>query len=157
MERKEGGRRPILEIGSCFKVTGALPKGVPVTVVLDSGAGVSIIGVRFLEKWEGNYGKMEVEKVDLKVAGIYSGASLSVVGMMTFPLVFQEAKAPTLVTAVVVPEWKGELLLGWRTLKNLGIELGMKVDKPGGPVTVRMRKIGVEMDAMETHKMGRSL
>ena len=131
LECKGGRRRPALEMGSCLKVTGALPKGVPVTVVLDSGAGVSVIGAKFLEKWERNYGGMEVDKVDLRVAGIYSGASLSVTGMMTFPLLFQGAKTPTPVTAVVVPEWKGELLLGWRTLKNLGIELG------GGKLTNR--------------------
>jgi hypothetical protein len=152
---KGGGRRPILEMGSCLKVTGALLDGVPITVVLDSGAGVSIVGERFVGKWEGSYGKVNMEKVDLKIAGVYSGASLSVAGMMTFPLVFQGAKAPTLVTAVVVPEWKGELLLGWRTLKNLGIELVF--DRPVGPVTVKMRKIGAEMEAMETPQDGEIL
>jgi hypothetical protein len=48
VRRGKEGRRPILE------VTGALLDGVPITVVLDSGAGVSIVGERFVGKWEGS-------------------------------------------------------------------------------------------------------
>ena len=40
-------------------------------------------------------------------------------------------------------------------MKNLGIELVF--DKPEGPVTVKMRKIGAEMEAMETPQDGEIL
>ena len=61
--------------------------------------------------------------MDLRVTGVYSGALLTVTGVATFPLRFRGASSPTPITAIAVPEWKGELLLGWRTLRNLGIEL----------------------------------
>ena len=147
-----GGKRdckhPVLEVGSCLQVTGTLPDGVSVRVVLDSGAGVSIVGKQFVEKWEQSYGEMEVRKIEMRVTGVYSGAPLTVKGTATFPLIFEGAKEATPVTAIVVPEWKGELLLGWRTLRNLGIELTL--DGPARPVKVRMSRIGAEMEAVET-------
>ena len=136
-----------LEVGVCLKVAAELPEGVGVVVVLDSGAGVSIVGERFMKKWKEKYGEMEVREVDLRVTGVYSGAPLTVKGVTTFPLLFKGASTPTLVTAVVVPEWSGELLLGWRTLRNLGIRL--TYDNPGKPAVVKLSKIGVEMEAME--------
>lgn len=137
-----------LEVGVCLKVAAELPEGVGVTVVLDSGAGVSIAGEKFMKKWKAKFGEMEVKEVDLKVTGVYSGAPLTVKGVTTFPLLFKGASTPTLVTAVVVPEWSGELLLGWRTLRNLGIQL--TYSNPEKPVVVKLAKIGVEMEAMET-------
>lgn len=146
--KSEEKKEFMLEMGSCLKVNGSLPDGVSVSVVLDSGAGVTIAGQNFLEKWEKNFGKIEVREIDLKITGVYSGAPLSVKGIATFPLVFEGAKAPTLVTAVVVPEWKGEILLGWRTLRNLGVELIF--GESAEPVIVRLAKIGAEMKAIET-------
>lgn len=143
----EERRRGRLEVGSCLKVAAKLPEDVDVVVVLDSGAGVSIVGERYIKKYREKFGEMEVKKIELKVAGVFSGATLSVQGATTFPLIFEGAKAPTLVTAVVVPEWSGEVLLGWRTLRNLGIQLAP--DEPGKPVVVRLSKIGAEMEGIE--------
>ena len=83
-----GGKRdckhPVLEVGSCLQVTGTLPDGVSVRVVLDSGAGVSIVGEKFVEKWEQSYGEMEGKRIEMKVTGEYSGAPLTVKGTATF-------------------------------------------------------------------------
>ena len=50
-------------------------------------------------------------------------------------------------SAVVVPECDNEILLGWRTLKDLGIDFSRKHN--GEPIRVRFTRLGTDCELME--------
>ena len=132
---------------SLFDDKGLLEKR-PTFVILDSGAGVTIVGNSFLENWERSFGKpLVIKPFSLSIAGIYTGRSLSVKGITSFPLQFSESSTPTKIVAVVVPQWQGEILIGWRNLRSLGFTFSLNCE--GHPSKVLLTKIGAECEILE--------
>ena len=82
------------------------------------------------------------------VTGINSAAALSANSVVSFTLFFgKNATAAHEVSAVVIPEWDGEILLGWRTLKELGINFSHENKRK--PARVRFTRLGTDCELME--------
>ena len=138
-----------LQVGPHLMVTGFLG-GAQVKIILDSGAGVSIVGGKFIKLYKDIFGyPPHTIPITLHVSGINSSAGLRANAMTSFPLRFGHRLGVHRVSAVVVPEWEGEVLLGWRTLKTLGINFIQ--DEGGIPKKVRFTRLGVECELLEPY------
>ena len=61
-----------LQVGPCLTV-GAYLEGSPVNTILDTGAGVSIIGRRFVDLYKRVYGRLpKMDPVSLTIKGVNS-------------------------------------------------------------------------------------
>ena len=66
-----------LEVGPCLMVRAYLG-GTPLPVILDSGAGVSIVGGRFVGLYKETFSREPpLKPIKLTVTGIHSAAALS--------------------------------------------------------------------------------
>ena len=93
-------------------------EGSPVNTILDTGAGVSIIGKRFVDLYKRVYGRLpKMDPVSLTIKGVNSAAALEATAIVSFPLNFGPRTVPHKVSAVMVPGWDGEILLGWNNLR----------------------------------------
>ena len=126
-----------LQVGPCLSV-GAYLEGSPVNTILDSGAGVSIVGKRFTELHKKVYKCLP----NITIKGVNSAAALQATAVVSFPLNFGPKTVPHLVSAVMVPGWDGEILLGWNDLMALGITFIL--DEKRTPTRVRFTRLGVE-------------
>ena len=123
-------------------------EGNPVGTILDSGAGVSIVGRRFVDLYRRTFGyPPPMDPITLTVTGVNSAASLAASAVTSFMLSFGPRTASHKVSAVVVPGWDGEVLLGWHNLRTLGITFIL--NKEGIPERVNFTRIGVECELME--------
>ena len=123
-------------------------EGNPVGTILDSGAGVSIVGRRFVDLYRRTFGyPPPMDPITLTVTGVNSAASLAASAVTSFMLSFGPRTASHKVSAVVVPGWDGEVLLGWHTLRTLGITFIL--NEEGIPERVNFTRIGVECELME--------
>ena len=156
-ERLEGeGRPPAMatpaqaqkpEVGPCLMVRGYLG-GTAMPVILDSGAGVSIAGRQFAVLYKQTFGQEPPTRpISLTVTGIHSASSIAASLITSFPLQLTPDSTPLRVSAVMVREWEGGLLIGWRNLKSLGFNLAL--DAEGIPNRVRFARLGVECELME--------
>ena len=131
-----------LQVGPCLSV-GAYLEGSPVNTILDSGAGVSIVGKRFTELHKKVYKCLpKMDPIALTIKGVNSAAALQATAVVSFPLSFGPKTVPHLVSAVMVPGWDGEILLGWNDLMALGITFIL--DEKRTPTRVRFTRLGVE-------------
>ena len=146
--REEEVKEGKIDMGSCLIIKASLDSNVSILVIIDSGAGVTVIGKRFMEKWESSSkGKLVLKPIDLKISGVYSGAALTASGVTSFDIHLNGAPKPLRVTAIVVPEWSGELLIGWSNLRELG--LGFRDGRDGKPESVLLRRIGADCPIVE--------
>ena len=152
---KEGGQLGLapgslgdenLQIGTCLRVAGYL-EGNPVSTILDSGAGVSIVGRKFVALYGRTFGHPPpMDPITLTVTGVNSAATLRASAVTSFMLSFGPRAASHRVSAVVVPGWDGEILLGWHNLMRLGITFVL--DREGIPSRVMFARLGVECELM---------
>ena len=78
-----------IDIGPCLMIRASLDGKTNVLVIIDSGAGVTIVGKRFLTKWESVMGKsLKIKPIDLKITGVYSTLALSASGVTSFEIRF---------------------------------------------------------------------
>ena len=92
-----------LQVGPCLTV-GAYLEGSPVNTILDTGAGVSIIGKRFVDLYKRVYGRLpKMDPVSLTIKGVNSAAALEATAIVSFPLNFGPRTVPHKVRAVMVP------------------------------------------------------
>ena len=102
-------------------------------------------GIRFVALYGQTFGHPPpLEPIALTIMGVNSAAALAVTAETSFLLSFGSQAKPHKVSAVVVPGWDGEILLGWHTLKSLGITFAL--DGEGIPVRVRFTRLGVECE-----------
>ena len=67
---------------------------------------------------------------------------------MEISLIFpRKPTSPVKVFAIFCPQWKGDLLLGWRTLRELGFTF--KLDADYKPIAVCLAKLGIEVEILE--------
>ena len=131
-----------LQVGPCLTV-GAYLEGSPVNTILDTGAGVSIIGKRFVDLYKRVYGRLpKMDPVSLTIKGVNSAAALEATAIVSFPLNFGPRTVPHKVSAVMVPGWDGEILLGWNNLMSMGITFVL--NEEGTPMRVKFTRLGVE-------------
>ena len=79
-------------------------EGNPVGTILDSGAGVSIVGRRFVDLYRRTFGyPPPMDPITLTVTGVNSAASLAASAVTSFMLSFGPRTASHKVSAVVVP------------------------------------------------------
>ena len=129
-----------LQVGPCLTV-GAYLEGSPVNTILDTGAGVSIIGKRFVDLYKRVYGRLpKMDPVSLTIKGVNSAAALEATAIVSFPLNFGPRTVPHKVSAVMVPGWDGEILLGWNNLMSMGITFVL--NEEGDPNASKIYSVG---------------
>ena len=73
-----------LQVGPCLSV-GAYLEGSPVNTILDSGAGVSIVGKRFTELHKKVYKCLpKMDPIALTIKGVNSAAALQATAVVSF-------------------------------------------------------------------------
>ena len=60
------------------------------------------------------------------------------------------AKTPVKITALVVPQWVGDLLIGWRNLRDLGFNFSN--DAEGRPEKVLLTRVGAACDILRENR-----
>src|SRR5690606_38452742 len=81
--------------------------------------------------------RLPTRPITLNITGIKSESTVSVTKITSFHLRFGSC-AVLRVSSVVVPGWKGEILLGWKNLQALG--LNFTLDKRGIPTRERFAR-----------------
>ena len=151
--RLEGDLDEDLDVGKCLQATITTQGGLELLTVLDTGAGVSIAGEGLETKIQlAGMKPYPIEKISLKISGVNSGAPVEVVGLIRVPLRFRgSAGHPDVdlnLAVVLVREWKGDLLLSWRTLRRIGFNFRMNAQDI--PIAACFRRLGVEVPLLES-------
>ena len=102
-----------LQVGPCLMVDAYLERN-PVRAILDSGAGVSIVGKRFVALYGQTFGHPPpLEPIALIITGVNSAAALAATAETSFLLSFGSQAKPHKVSAVGVPSSHSALPSPW--------------------------------------------
>jgi hypothetical protein len=116
-----------------------------VQTVGDTGSAITLLGNKLLQQLREKGVSLKKRPLGLTIRGISSEAPISATGCVTLRVAFGNQQ-PIQIAAVLVEDWNGGLLLGWRTLRQLGFSISYGAQ---GTPRVRLGKLGVELEVEE--------